>query len=137
MAENRNITYNFTYEIDSKVTPQGKAKLQLQSCHLDWGKWVDEPPTEITAEIGKSTKVSFKACGAACTATGTEGSVVYKATDSDKTVFTLSFDIPYSSANSGNLTGGSENFEQSGGVVPVSGNSVSVDVKITQIKPTI
>lgn len=135
MAENRNITYNLTFKIAANVT--SPAKLVLQSCPLEWGKWGTEPPNQITATPGQQTTVSFKAMGAACSATGTQGYVEYKGTDAESTVFRLTFDIPYSAANSGNLTGGSDYFDTTGGGVPVSGNSVTVDVTITQVKPTI
>lgn len=133
MAENRNITWEVTYKINGDVTTP--AKLMLQSSNLSWGKWQNAPPSEIKAS--DSMPVRFKACGAACSATGTQGSVVYKGDDAEGTLFTLTFDIPYSSANSGGVTGGSSYFDISGGSVPVSGNSVTVPVTITQVKPVI
>lgn len=135
MAENRNITWELTYKIDGKVTTP--AKLMLQSKDLSWGKWVDSPPSEIKTTAGGSAKATFKACGAACSATGTEGTVVYKGDDAEGTTFTLKFDIPYSAANSGGVTGGSSYFDVEGGNVPVSGNSVTAKVTITQVKPVI
>lgn len=133
MAENRNITYSLTFKIDSNVV--APAKLLLTSQHLSYGKWASSPPSEILTTPGGSVAVSFTAEGASCSATGTSGSVVYTGTDDEKTTFTLTFDIPYSAANSGNLTGGSANFNTTGGQVPVSGNSVSVDVTIEQVEP--
>ncbi|HZV69031.1 MAG TPA: hypothetical protein VFG10_05780 [Saprospiraceae bacterium] len=136
MAENRNITYNLTFKVNPNVT--SVAKLILQSQDLSSGKWQSDPPNEIkVANAGDSIKVTFKASGRACTATGVGGSVVYKGTDPDDTVYTLKFEIPYSEANSGNLTGGSTYYDTTGGKVPISGNSVTVDVTITQTKPII
>ncbi|GEM_PF-6666032 len=135
MAENRNITWELTYVISKDVTTP--AKLMLQSDDLEWGKWMTAPPSQISTTPGNSKKVTFKAAGRACTSTGTEGSVVYKGDDAENTVFTLKFDIPYSKANSGGVTGGSSYFSIDGGEVPVSGNSVTAKVTITQVKPTI
>jgi Aegerolysin len=142
MAENRNITWNCTLTVDSNVTTPYNLYLQSQS--LSWGKWATNPPSTITAPAaGSSTNFSFEAEGAECSATGTEGTVVYVANDNlqSPTTFTFTFDIPYSSANSGNATissgAANGNYDlDNGGGVPVSGNSVSVDVTITQTNPT-
>jgi len=135
MSEKRNITYNLTFAIDSGVSTP--AKLLLQSADLTHGKWLTAAPSEIVAKVGGSTTVSFKASGAKGSATGAAGSVVYKGTDADETEFNLTFSIPYSKANSGNLTGGSEYYTTQGGSIPVSDHSATVNVTITQNKPTI
>ncbi len=139
MAENRNITWNITLKINQNVSTP--FKLTLKEQHLDWGKWASNPPSEIKVPANASeVKVTCKAQGAQCSATGTEGYFVYKSTDSldHPTEFTFKFDIPYSSANSGNVTGSSSNYDlDNGGGVPKSGNSPTVNVVITQVEPTI
>jgi hypothetical protein len=73
--------------------------------------------------------------GAQCSATGTQGSAVFTCPDNQTTI-TFQFDIPYSSANSGGvfINGpSSQKYRIDGGQVPVSGNSVTVDVTITQL----
>jgi len=86
------------------------------------------------------TTVSFKSEGADCSATGTQGSVTYTSTDSttNASYFTFTWDIPYSESNSGNVTIndplGNYTLDNGGGV-PQSGNSVSVNVTITQTGP--
>jgi len=73
--------------------------LTLNSSNLDWGKWGQNPPTQIAnGAIG-----SFYAEGAKGTATGTQGSVIYYFSD-NQTYLTINFDIPYTGANSGGLT---------------------------------
>jgi Aegerolysin len=143
MAENRNITWNIKLVVNSNVTTV--IPLNLYSQNLDWGKFMTNPPSQIKVDgPGKSTTASFKAAGAECSATGTEGTVVFKASDqpvdADKTTFTFKWDIPFSAANSGNatMTTNTNYFTiDNGGGVPVSGNSVSVDVTITQVGPII
>lgn len=73
--------------------------LVLAGSPLSWGKWTDNPPTNIT----NGQTVSFTAKGAKGSATGTQGSVQYSFPD-NVTYFTISFDIPYSGSNSGNMT---------------------------------
>jgi hypothetical protein len=133
MAENRNITWEIIYRFEGEMTHP--ATLHLESDALERGKWIQVPPIEIKTSPGNSTHVLFKACGTACSATGVSGAVVYKADDPEGTRFRLSFDIPYSSANSGRVNGGSSSFRVEGGLVPASGNSVTVPVKIIQVDP--
>lgn len=143
MAENRNITWNIKLIVNSNVTTV--IPLNLYSQHLDWGKFMTNPPSQISAgSAGGTANASFKAAGAECSATGTQGTVVFKAADqsidSDKTTFSFIWDIPFSAANSGNatMTTNTNYFTiNNGGGVPVSGNSVTVDVTITQVGPTI
>lgn len=73
--------------------------LTLNSNSLSWGKWVTNPPTQIA----NGTTATFYAEGAKGSATGTQGSVVYYFSD-NQTYLTISFDIPYTGANSGGLT---------------------------------
>ncbi|AYG70175.1 hypothetical protein CCGE531_29495 (plasmid) [Rhizobium sp. CCGE531] len=72
--------------------------LTLNSDGLDWGKWTTNPPTQIT----NNQIATFSAEGAKGSATGTQGSVVYYFSD-NVTYLTISFDIPYTGANSGGL----------------------------------
>jgi hypothetical protein len=132
MSENRNITWKVTFAIDANVT--SPAKLILQSSRLDRGQWKDKPSNEISTSPGTSVVHSFMAMGDKCSATGTEGKVEYKATDAEGTIIQFKFVIPYSNANSGGVTCGSANFRIDGGIIPVSGNSVTVPVTITQIR---
>jgi hypothetical protein len=141
MAENRNITWNITLKIDPKVTT--RFKLFLASQFLEHGKFMSNPPGEISVPEGKSeTKISFTSAGRACTATGTQGEVLYKSSDSEKdpSEFKFSWEVPFTGDNQGNVTApnGSFNYNlDNGGGVPRSGSSVSIDVVITQYKPTI
>jgi hypothetical protein len=73
--------------------------LTLTNSSLPWGKWSTNPPTQIKT----GTTAFFMAQGAKGSATGTQGSVSYMFSD-NATSFTVSFDIPYSGANSGGLT---------------------------------
>jgi hypothetical protein len=73
--------------------------LTQTSSGLTWGNWATSPQTQIAT----GQTVYFNAEGAKGSATGTQGSVTYMFSD-NATTFTISFDIPYSSANSGGLT---------------------------------
>jgi Aegerolysin len=73
--------------------------LNLTNSNLDWGKWADNPPTQI----GNGSAATFEAQGRKGSATGTQGQVTYTFPD-NQTSFTINFDIPYSGANSGSLT---------------------------------
>lgn len=136
MAENRNITWNIKLVINDNVT--SRYTLKLQDARLNWGKWDVNPPAEIRVPIGqKEVKISFRAMGQSCSATGTEGTVTYVGDDPERTNFTLKWDIPYSTANYGGVTGGSNYYDLKGGRVPASGSSVTADLELRQTKPTI
>ena len=66
---------------------------------LQWGKWDTTPPVQIL----NNTTGYFMAEGAKGSATGTQGSATYTFGD-NATTFTISWDIPYSGANSGGGT---------------------------------
>ncbi|MEZ2219729.1 hypothetical protein [Rhizobium sp. RCC_161_2] len=72
--------------------------LTLNSNNLSWGKWGNNPPTQIAS----GQTATFYAEGAKGSATGTQGSVVYYFSD-NQTYLTINFDIPYTGANSGGL----------------------------------
>ena len=143
MAENRNITWDVTIEVNSNVTTP--FKLYLKGQNLDYGKWRTNPPSEIEfPRPGQKKQIQFAAEGAACTASGTQGKVIYETNDNpgEPTTYEFFWDIPFSSANSGNVlvTRGAPNNNfnlDNGGGVPKTGNSVTVNVKITQINPVI
>ena len=70
-----------------------------QSDDLKWGKWSVDMPTQIKAG-GDDYGIAE---GRKATGTGTEGSVVYMLPDNATTI-KISFDIPYSGANTGGMT---------------------------------
>lgn len=117
--------------------------LNLITSNLDSGKWASNPPSQIVVPTGqKQTSFSFEAEGSDCSATGTGGTVVYTSSDSSTNAssFTFTFEISYSESNSGNVTTNnpSANYQlDNGGGVPQSGNSVSVNVTITQVGPVV
>ncbi len=72
-------------------------RLSLKSDSIPWGKFTHGPASQI--ERSSSYPKILDAKGAKGSATGTEGNVVYVA--SDGTEFTITWDIPYSASNSG------------------------------------
>lgn len=136
MAENRNITWNVTLKIAGNVTTP--FPIILRESKLSEGKWTTSPPAQMTAHVGQSGTYSFGSKGAACSARGTQGTATFASIDGS-TVFNFLWDIPYSSSNSGNVSMTNEigSYTITGGFVPRSGNSVTVEVTITQIAPTV
>jgi len=68
-------------------------RLTLVSTNLAFGKWVDAPKSSIGTNGTSTTNQAFEAQGRLGTATGTEGTVEYRADDG--AAFHLSFDNPY------------------------------------------
>jgi hypothetical protein len=85
--------------IDIYLKNLNKLAITKQSDDLKWGKWDKNMPTQIAGnEIAHGTALGRKATG-----TGTQGSVVYMLPDNATTI-KISFDIPYTGANTGSMT---------------------------------
>jgi hypothetical protein len=137
MAESRNITWLIKFKVEPHI--KHPYVFKLVAAHLNYGKWMLNPPAQITAHPGKEAEFGAAACGAAWTATGVEGGFRYVCPDGKGDAeLNFSFDIPYSSANKGRaeiIGVDALLFEfDSGGDIHSSGNSQFKTVTIRQIK---
>jgi len=137
MAENRNITWLIKFKAEPHI--KHPYVFKLVAAHLNYGKWMLNPPSQITTRPGKESEFGAAACGAAWTATGVEGAFRYICPDGKgdgELLFT--FDIPWSSANKGRaeiLGVDALLFEfDNGGEIPHTGNWHFKVVTITQVK---
>jgi hypothetical protein len=137
MAESRNITWIIRFKVEPHI--KHPYIFKLVAAHLSHGKWMLNPPSQITAQAGKETELGAAAAGASWTATGVEGAFRYICPDGkgDGELF-FSFDIPYAGANKGRaeiIGVDALLFEfDGGGQIPHSGNSHFITVSITQVK---
>jgi hypothetical protein len=133
MSEERNITFNLTFQLAPGVTP---FKLILDSARYESGSSTGGLPGEIMIPAAGAT-CSFGACGDSGTVTGTQGAIFYRAGGYPGFLLQLFWDIPFTAENSGNiiLSGDTKSCYQISGdtEVPGEGDSVIMNTVITQV----
>jgi hypothetical protein len=139
MAEDRNITFNVKFKIEGNVT--NAFNITLKEKQYESGKESNgAPPSQVTLSSGEEQSVTFGACGAKDSASGTEGHITFVASAYGDFKIEFDWDIPYSSANSGGvllINDTNQYYKISGDTsIGPTGNSKSLTTIITQVGPT-